>query len=444
MRSINTRITIIIIIGLLFQVIITGSFYQLALTKKIIYEINTNGNVRQVMLNSVIKNIEKLGDNLPKIQNYLLQYSQNHNVDFKIKDINGKIIYVTTSTNIMNRKIEDRGFIEFNDKPTYAVFAYFPTKIENILASVQGNDTKLLLGIIVVFIAIVVSFIIYWIIGVPLKKLRRAMSDINYGSTEVNIPYAANDEIGLLCRNIEEMGRRLKKSENNQTQMIQAISHDLKTPLTSILGYVNRLADGKVNSEEKRKEYYEIVKRKAYDLKYLIDELEDFSNLFKDTKYDMSIADLNEFFTNISQELEMEALQHGREFKAVKNIDDSYNVIIDKGKLRRVFSNIVGNSIKYAGENARIVFTCTTSFSYAEFEICDNGIGVAEEELNKIFDRFYRVETSRSREMGGTGLGLAICRDIVESHGGKINASQNEESGLCIAFTIPIIAKVIK
>lgn len=442
MKSINSKITIIIIIGLLFQVLITGSFYQLALTKKIIYEINTNANTRQSMLNDVIKNIEKTGNKVLDIQNYLLQYSQSKNIDFKIKDLNGNVVYVTTFTNNMSRKIEDRAFVEFNGKPTYVVYAYFPTKIESILGSVQTNSTKIILAFIVGGIAIIMSFIIYSIIGMPLKKLRKAMEHIDYGNTEVKIPYSANDEIGLLCRNIEEMGARLKKSEENQNHLIQAISHDLKTPLTSILGYVSRLHDGKVNSEEKRREYYEIIKRKAFDLKYLIDELEDFSKLFRDGKYDMARVDLGKFTNSILEEFSFELKQRGRELQCEKHIDEGTGIIIDEGKLRRVFSNIVGNALKYAGENAEISIKCNCENNFAAFEISDNGAGVPEVELEKIFNKFHRVETSRSREMGGTGLGLAICKDIIEGHGGEIWARNNPEGGLSILFTIPVIGNV--
>lgn len=444
MRSINAKITIILIIGLLFQVLITGTFYQLALTKKIIYEININGNTRQAMLNNVIKKIEKIGNDIPELQTYLLRYSQSNNVDFKIKDTNGNIICMTTLTNNMSKKIEDKGFVEINDKPTYVVFAYFPTKTENILYSIQGNDTKLLLAFIVAVIAIVTSFIIYWIIGAPLKKLRNAMENIDYGNTEVSVPYEANDEIGLLCRNIEEMGRRLKKSEDNQNQLIQAISHDLKTPLTSILGYVSRLSDGKVTSEEKRIGYYEIIKRKAFDLKNLIDELEDFSNLFKDAKYDMHRLNLNEFFLDMCYELENEVNRRGAEFSFTKDTKEDYSIIIDEGKIRRVFTNVVDNSLKYAGENSKISMGCSVREDFVIFEICDNGIGVPKGEFDNIFTRFYRVDTSRSREMGGTGLGLAICRDIVEAHGGKIYAKPGAAGGLCIAFSIPITMNMLK
>lgn len=438
MKSINSRITIILIIGLFVQVLITGSFYQLALTKKIIYEINNNSNDRQKMLSDVVKRIEKTGNNLPVIQTYLLQYSQNHNVDFKVKDLKGNIVYVTTFTSNISGKIEDRAFVEFKNLPTYAIFAYFPTKMDSILGSVRGNDTKVILGLIIGVIAIITSFVIYLVIGAPLKKLRNAMGSIDYGNTEVKIPYEAKDEIGLLCRNIEEMGQRLKKAEESQIQLIQAVSHDLKTPLTSILGYITRLSDGKVNSEDKRIEYYDIIRRKTLDLKYLIGELADFSNISGYVKYDMVKLTFNDFLNDILQEFESEAYQKGKEITISNKFVNDIYVMMDESKIRRVFTNIWGNSIKYAGEAAAVNILATTENNSIRIEFQDDGMGVPEEDIDKIFGRFFRVETSRSREKGGTGLGLAICRDIIEGHGGRIWAENNVEGGLSIIFTLPI------
>jgi signal transduction histidine kinase len=444
MKSINTKIIVILGIGLLFQIIIVGSFYQLAITKKVIYEINNNANNRQSMLSGVVKKIESMASDVPQMQNYLLQYSQNNNVDFKIKDLEGKIIYVTTFTDVMNKKIEDRVFIELNNKPKYVVYAYFPTKIENMLISIKGTDTKIILSTIVIAIATIMSLVIYWIIGKPLKKLRNAMANMNYGNTEVVIPYYASDEIGQLCRNLEDMGHRLKKSEDNQRQMILAISHDLKTPLTSMIGYVRRLYDGKVNNEEKRSEYYEILNRKTMDLKYLIDELDDFASLYQDSKYNFQKIELKEMLDYICKELEVEAKQREKHFSFNNQINGEYFIFIEEGKIRRVIANIIGNSFKYAGENGDIFLNCTTKTSYVVFEIGDKGKGVLESELDKIFDKFYRVETSRSREMGGTGLGLAICKDIIQSHNGEIWAENNNFGGLSVIFTLPINEKIIK
>lgn len=438
MKSINSRITIILIIGFLLQVVISGSFYQLALTKKIIFEINNNSNNRQTMLSDVVKRIEKTGKSLPQMQTFLLQYSQNHNVDFKVKDLKGHIVYVTAFTNNMSGKIEDRAFVEFKNVPTYVIFAYFPTKMDSILGSVRGNDTKAVLGLIVAIIVIITSFIIYLIIGAPLKKLRNAMMSIDYGNTEVKIPYEAKDEIGLLCRNIEDMGQRLKKSEEGQQNLIAAVSHDLKTPLTSILGYITRLSDGKVSSEEKRIEYYEIIRRKTLDLKYLIGELSDFSSLSGNEKYEVNRIVFNNFFNDMLLEFESEAYQKGKEFTVVNKFSSEIYVMMDENKIRRVFTNIWSNSLKYAGETAAINIVAEVNNNFVTIELGDDGTGVPEEDLDKIFARFYRVEASRSREKGGTGLGLAICRDIIEGHGGQITAKNNEEGGLSVIFTLPI------
>jgi signal transduction histidine kinase len=264
------------------------------------------------------------------------------------------------------------------------------------------------------------------------------MNNTSYGNTVISIPYYGDDELGLLCRNFEEMGKRLKKSEKEEIELIQAISHDLKTPMTSIIGYMNRLINGKANSEEKRKEYYEIVYRKANEMKLLLNDLEEYASIGIEIKYDMQPVDVSKFIVDICEEIRCEVEERSGSFKCLNSIDEAFEMLVDEVKIRRVFTNIVENSFKYAGENCELSIRTSLKEKFILFEICDNGIGVPEEQLGKIFDRFYRTEVSRSRERGGTGLGLAICKSIVEGHGGKICAKQNAGGGLCISFTIPV------
>ena len=127
-------------------------------------------------------------------------------------------------------------------------------------------------------------------------------------------------------------------------------------------------------------------------------------------------------FKNISLEFKMEAESKGAIFNYSNMIDKNLIVNFDVNKIRRVFMNLVQNSLKYAGDSCIINITGISDDKILRFEINDNGEGVPEEHINKIFDRFYRVDSSRSREKGGTGLGLAICKDIVENHGGEIRA----------------------
>lgn len=437
MRSINTKITLILTGGFLLQVILVASLFRVVFAKQILAEINNHEEVRQVILQKAVTGIEKIGNKPERIEVFIDELSKKTNVDFSLKDFDGNTVYSTSLPKNESRKIQEVDFIKIKGKPAYIIYAYFPPKINSVAKTVPGKKARQYLGLIVVAVSFITSFLIYGVLAVPIKNLRRAVKSMDYGNTNVKIPYYANDELGELCRSFEDMGRRLKKSEDSQIELIQAVSHDLKTPLTSILGYVKRLIDGKVNDDEKRQEYFEIIYRKANDLKNLLGELEEYALLSGGAKYNMKPVDCTKFFSEMCDELKHDVIQKGGNFEYINYLEGDHQIFIDEARIRRVFVNIVQNSLKYAGDSCTITAKCSNRGSGIFFELCDNGEGVPEDQLEKIFDRFYRIDTSRSREKGGTGLGLAICKGIIEAHGGEIAARISDEGGLCIYFTIP-------
>ncbi|EYE87951.1 hypothetical protein Q428_10575 [Fervidicella metallireducens AeB] len=439
MRSIYTKITAILMLGFVIQITIVAGLFKFILTKNIIDDINRNEQQRQAKLQLAIVNLQKMiKDNPSGVQEYLNQYAKDKNMNFIIKDMSGNTIYFTNNGNGDKREIQETGFIKIKDTPIYIVYAYFPTGINSLAKDIERGETKYYLLILVVSVSLFVSLLIYRILALPLKKLSKAMAEVDYGNTTTVIPYYGNDEVGYLCRNFEEMGKRLQKSEKNQLELIQAISHDLKTPLTSILGYIKRLDDGKITDENKRKEYYKTIYRKALDLKGLIEELDEYSFFNVKAKYEIQQVNAKVFMEDICHELKQEVIQKGGRLEYINNIDNKMFIMIDEAKIKRVFSNIVENSLKYAGEKCKVTIRTTAINKNLLCEIYDNGKGVEEEKLSKIFERFYRVEESRSREMGGTGLGLAICKEIIQGHGGQINAKNMQGKGLCVYFTLPI------
>lgn len=439
MRSIYTKITAILMLGFVVQITIVAGLFKFILTKNIIDDINRNEQQRQAKLQLAIVNLQKMiKDNPSGVQEYLDQYAKDKNMNFIIKDMSGNTIYFTNHGNQDKREIQETGFIKIKDTPIYIVYAYFPTGINSLAKDIERGQTKYYLLLLVISVSLFVSLLIYRILALPLKKLNKAMAEVDYGNTTTVIPYYGNDEIGYLCRNFEEMGKRLQKSEKNQLELIQAISHDLKTPLTSILGYIKRLDDGKITDENKKREYYKTIYRKAMDLKGLIEELDEYSFYNVKSRYETKQINAKTFIEDICHELKQEVTQKGGRLEYINNIDGKLSLMIDEAKIKRVFSNIVENSLKYAGEKCKVTIRTSTINKNFLCEIYDNGKGVEEEKLSKIFERFYRVEESRSREMGGTGLGLAICKEIIEGHGGEINAKNMKDKGLCVYFTLPV------
>lgn len=431
MKTIYQKIALVLGLGFLVQIISFAVFYRHTVTNSVISEINYQENKRQSIMQQAIDNVKKSHKKPDRLEKVMEQTSKKYNVNFIVKDNQENIIFSSKQPQKPTNSIEKQGYVEISGQVLYVIYGNFPAKINNGDFNIQGQSIRILIVVSILLISIITFVIIYKFITNPLKKLSKVVNDIQYGNTLVEIPYYGEDELGLLCRNFEEMGKRLKKSEDNQQELIQAISHDVKTPLTSIIGYSKRLAEGKAK-EEKKMSYYETIYKKATDLKLLLEELEDYSSVNSSSKYNKELVNCSVMFENLSLELKMEAESKGAVFNYSNKIDKNLTANFDVNKIRRVFMNLVQNSLKYAGDSCTINIEGISKDRILRFEINDNGEGVPEEHINKIFDRLYRVDSSRSREKGGTGLGLAICKDIVENHGGEISAVNLLHGGFSI------------
>lgn len=437
MKSIYQKLIFILVIAFVFQIGLYAIFYNRILVNRVISEINNQEAKRQEILQQGIKIAQKYPNKPEKTQAALDKYSKTYKANFILKDTYGNIVLTTVNPGEkINNTIEKQDYIKSAGKVEYILYGYFPAHLTGIQPNIQQKTFSILTVLIVLGTSFFTLLLIYITIADPLKKLTRAMNNINYGNTLIKIPYHGDDEFGMLCRNFEDMGRRLKKSEENQQELIQAISHDIKTPLTSIIGYSKRLVEGKV-SGDREKEYYETIFRKSNELKSLLTELEDYANIGAQDKYEKTDVNCYDYLEQTCREFKSEVDNKGAHFIYNLDIDEKAYFSIDINKMKRVFANIINNSIKYAGEHCTIEANSYIKNSLLTIEISDNGAGVPEEQLERIFDKFYRVDISRSREKGGTGLGLAICSDIIKNLDGKIGAKNSSSGGLCIWMQLP-------
>lgn len=419
-------------------------FYRHVVLNRVIYEINAQENKRQEVMDNGEAIVDKFGDNINDLKTNLISYSRKSKVLFIVKDIEGKEILKVPFKFKTISKIKEQQYIRKSGKVAYILYGYFPPKLE-LKDNFNENKDRIFIGFTILLIALLCDFLIYKLIAEPIRNLSKAISKLNYGNTINEIPYYSDDEFGQLCRSFEDMGKRLKSSEENQQQLIQAMSHDIKTPLTSIIGYSKRLVEGKV-AEHKKNEYYSIIYRKATDLKYLLGELDDYASLNSSEKYHFTVFNLTEYYNKVYYKLSLELSSKECKF-SYDELENSYGnqqicIKVDEKKMNRVFTNIVQNCIKYAGSNCSINLKAYADENWVYFEVRDNGHGVPEEQLNKIFERFYRVETSRSREKGGTGLGLAICKDILVCHEGNIYGENLPDGGFAITIYLPIYREI--
>lgn len=333
----------------------------------------------------------------------------------------------------------------FADKGSGSVF------LATNVAPLKKAFTKIHITISIFIILIligtngVLTFIVARSIIKPLYRLKSAANEIKAGNLDFEIATYSKDEIGEVCTAFEEMRARLKKSikvqlqyEENRKELISNISHDLKTPITAIKGYIEGIRDGVADTPEKTNKYINTIYTKATDVDKLIDELFLYSKL-----------DLNKFafnFTKVNVYQYIEDCIEELYFPLLKkNITINYNstyvepiyVIADVQQLKRVFINIIENAVKYMDKvNGEIVIMIKRAESSVVIEINDNGQGIPVDALPYIFDRFYRADPARNISTGGSGLGLSIAKKIIEQHGGYIKAHSVEGEGTSMVFSL--------
>lgn len=260
----------------------------------------------------------------------------------------------------------------------------------------------------------------------PITDLSRAAENIRSGKLDFEVMGSDYDEIDALCTSFDAMRKELKYANEREKHMkkersmlLANISHDLKTPITSIKGYIEGIRDGIARTPEKLKSYLDTIYAKSVLIDDMVNNLSIFSKLeLSRLNFSFEKNDFNSFLRGITDNYKIDFERNGIRF--TDNILQECAVVrLDYEKMGRVFANIIDNAVKYRSDAAPEIEVSThISGSGVYAYIRDNGIGIAEEELTKVFDGFYRVDSSRS--VKGSGLGLGIVKQIVEKHGGKI------------------------
>jgi two-component system sensor histidine kinase BaeS len=270
----------------------------------------------------------------------------------------------------------------------------------------------------------------------PIKAMAAATYDLACGKYTVRIPLSSSDELGQLARAFNSMALALEKNEKERRQWVADISHELRTPLAVLRGEIEALLEGirKLTPEAIRSLHAEVLRlhRLVDDLYQLA--LSDLGTL----TYRKENLDLGEIVKDSIESYREEFARKGIKLSIDVSKESEITVFGDRERLHQLFANLLDNSLKYTdtGGEIAIYMTCRNGQVTVNFE--DSAPGVPDCETDRLFDRLYRVEISRSRASGGAGLGLAICRNIVEAHAGTIAANQSQLGGLLISVTLPI------
>ena len=268
----------------------------------------------------------------------------------------------------------------------------------------------------------------------PLAALNRRMKDYGQGNPPGAPVRPRQDELGQLACEFDRLTRALDNEKRVQEQIIASISHDIKTPLTSVMGYVERLLKGNVTDEDRVRRYLQTIYDRARSIGDLV---ADFDGYLASRTQTLKFAPLSaSYLCGLIREEYTDELAAGCAVLTVENSAGERAFSGDLGKLRRVFGNLIGNAVKHAAPEGplEISLRCLRVNDTLRFTVSDNGTGAVSEDLERIFEPFCTGDAARG---DGSGLGLAICRSIVEAHGGTIRAESSEHGGLAVVVSLP-------
>jgi len=299
-------------------------------------------------------------------------------------------------------------------------------------------------GITTILIALTIAYFVSRSITSPISDMKDIAHRIAKGDFSKKVSIKSKDELGELAKSLNTMAdelqhkiENLKRMDRVRTDFVANVSHELKSPLTLITGYIETLEDKAINDSEKARKFISIIKEHADRLGNIVDDLLSLSEL------ELSKDSLEKVEFDLRNLLDDIILGFGHALAAKQQSLDrssqgsNFVIKADRDRVEQVFVNLIDNAIKYTKESGRILVSLLEQDSVVIVTVEDNGIGIPKEHLARVFERFYRVDKARSRELGGTGLGLGIAKHIVLAHNGKIHIESEINKGTKVFVTLP-------
>jgi two-component system phosphate regulon sensor histidine kinase PhoR len=310
------------------------------------------------------------------------------------------------------------------------------SSIEQLLAEVFRNLLWVLLALVAA--VFVVSIYLYRKINPPLVEIRHGAERFAHGRFEIQLPEYPVREIDALARDLNRMAIQLDRLENLRLDFVANVSHELKTPVTTIVGFVETLLEGAKDEPDELNHFLEIISRQADRLAAIIDDLLTLSRLESaplDEILELSVQNLEEILESCYQICRARADEKNISLTFI--CPSSLHVYADRSLLIQAIVNLVDNAIKYSLANTQVVMRGSETGKGVQIAVIDNGPGIDDRHQARLFERFYRVDKARSRKLGGTGLGLAIVKHIVSVHGGQVKVETSIGKGSTFIILLP-------
>ena len=439
--SLRYKLPLIIFCGFFLIILLLVLYYRLFLMDNLGQDFDVFKDHLYELNEAISTHIKEYYPDRQKTASYLEKESLRKDLKITVYDVDGNRIFVADQRKSRGLSLELKSFTVVGRDAIYVVELTSPFSVGNFsrLNSIRKIGLAALI-LLFVFSGLLIIYLHFSLVR-PLTALNHGLERVSYRSLlgQINLESQTRmDELGDLTRKFGEMQQRLTASYRQQNEMIASISHDLKTPLTSIIGFLERLISRKL-PDEKQAEYHWIIFQKARDIQKLIDEFNEYAlSDLDEMDSDRQEVNLEEFCKGLADEYRCELEAVNINFQCDFCLEKDLQVYIDGQKIRRVFANLINNSLKHATNLSKIEMTGAVQDGYVWFTIEDDGPGVPEQDLASIFEKFYRLDKSRSRAKGGSGLGLAICQRIIENHGGQIRAYLNNWGGLGVSFSLPL------
>lgn len=335
--------------------------------------------------------------------------------------------------------------VEKNGQVSGAVMIQAPVApmVNNLLALHHAGFYALILGALA---ATILALILARNIVGPVLKMNRvakAMAEGDYGS---QVPVQSGDELGMLANSLNKLSARLKQKidelnrlDSTRREFVASVSHELRTPLTIMQGYTEALIDGMARDKSQRDQYLQNILEETLRLRRLVEDLLNLRRMeIGQVSVSIKKADIREICRRVVARFN--GIVEGRGQKLILDVSETeLNAMADEDKLEQVLINLVDNALRYTQAGGEVGVRASREGSFIKVMISDRGPGVPEEEQALVWERFYKADRSRSRNLSGSGLGLAIARAIIELHGGEVGVSSTPGKGATFWFKIPVI-----
>lgn len=424
--SLKIKLPLFVMFVMVLNVLFIGGYYRFYLSAQISESSNEALYELQKQTDSIaaeLKNRDDAAEQLEKI-------AHTDHLVIRVQDEAGKTLFQSGSEKGVRLEHSASSLFQFGGEVCLLRITH-GVQISNV-STFQIAHELIFTEFTIIFVILLLSGgVIYLSFAKPIVSLQEKMERYRSGISPERVKRF--DEIGRLQNEFVDLTETIREEKQSRDRMIASISHDIKTPLTSVMGYAERLKKSTL-TPEKRTQYVDTIYRKSVVIKSLIDDFDEYLSYHVQSSLHRQLMTAEQLGRILTLDYGEELKERGAEF-TMSVASPQTALSLDLAKIRRVFGNLIDNSLKHPkGDPTRISISCGNDGDVWAFSVEDNGTGVQnEEELRKIFEPFYTSDKARTF----AGLGLSICREIVEAHGGQIWAENRPEGGLRVVIRLP-------